>query len=555
MTSRQEEDLLAKIIQGRVASCYNLNNDQGRGAFNDTGENNAEALNGEELLERQGSGLDSATLDKIVEARLRNFRGHATTNQGHGADIGTGTTAQKTANGESVEAAPKTRFIRALQDPAQAKPGAFASQPVTSQSNNAVAAPPNCDSLPVPYQSVAVVTNHPICDPEPNSRLITDDSAAVTEEASSGRSYDSDGLAVATLVDEGMRQRELELPRAEHMAATRRKHQEAARGRSKGVALALSVLLALAVLVGSILLIFFRTKNDDTPSLVSGSATMRIPSNNTESFLNPLDLHDFSKDQRRLLALLPEATANIVTKEQDVYSSRYRAFSWLTEDPNVATFEDWRLRQRFALAVFYLEMGGDQWDENAHWLDHEIHECLWHSSAFITGLPCELEDVDSLNVTESNYGGIKHLLLWSNNLDGTLPEEVGWGLIALQTLSLSANNIQGSLPTFLPSSLVELHLSDNSVVGTIPTDLGLLTDLRELALTDNPLDGTVPHAIEYLPDLQYLNIENTDITGTIPSLLCIKPNLHLDFDCSTKLCSCDCSCDNYNGDMDISNDD
>eukprot|EP01106_Pelomyxa_sp_JSP_P000833 TRINITY_DN1121_c0_g2_i2.p1 TRINITY_DN1121_c0_g2~~TRINITY_DN1121_c0_g2_i2.p1 ORF type:complete len:956 (+),score=111.10 TRINITY_DN1121_c0_g2_i2:412-2868(+) len=56
-------------------------------------------------------------------------------------------------------------------------------------------------------------------------------------------------------------------------------------------------------------------------------------------------------------------------------------------------------------------------------------------------------------------------------------------------------------------------------MGSIPTEIGLLTNLTKLNLTDNDISGQIPKEISCLPRLQNLSISITDINGTIPSNL------------------------------------
>jgi len=71
------------------------------------------------------------------------------------------------------------------------------------------------------------------------------------------------------------------------------------------------------------------------------------------------------------------------------------------------------------------------------------------------------------------------------------------------------------------NDIYELDFSQNSLVGTIPTEIGGLTQLKELVFYFNPgLVGTIPPEIGGLQNLQSLNIEGTSIIGGIPDGLC-----------------------------------
>lgn len=68
---------------------------------------------------------------------------------------------------------------------------------------------------------------------------------------------------------------------------------------------------------------------------------------------------------------------------------------------------------------------------------------------------------------------------------------------ALRTLDLGENKINGSIPTWLPKSLLNLEalrLRSNMFVGRIPPGLGNLTALRVIDFAYNHLSGLIPHS-------------------------------------------------------------
>ncbi|XP_020186075.1 L-type lectin-domain containing receptor kinase S.4 isoform X2 [Aegilops tauschii subsp. strangulata] len=111
-------------------------------------------------------------------------------------------------------------------------------------------------------------------------------------------------------------------------------------------------------------------------------------------------------------------------------------------------------------------------------------------------------------------------------------------------LSLSANDLQGSIPTslYLPH-LVSLDLSSNSLWGVIPSSIGALAKLALLDLSFNLLDGPIPpsigsctkltsldlshnilskrsiRSIGNLTSLRYLDLSNNQINGSFPSAI------------------------------------
>lgn len=111
--------------------------------------------------------------------------------------------------------------------------------------------------------------------------------------------------------------------------------------------------------------------------------------------------------------------------------------------------------------------------------------------------------------------------LKNGDIHGSLPREIG-KLTQLETLSMSGNKLSGSLPNEIGSltSLTYLSLSDNSISGPIPRDIGKLHKLVWLGLDSNQLTGPVPEEMEYLTELGNVGFfDNEQLSGT-PSFLC-----------------------------------
>ncbi|PWA52596.1 hypothetical protein CTI12_AA453450 [Artemisia annua] len=126
------------------------------------------------------------------------------------------------------------------------------------------------------------------------------------------------------------------------------------------------------------------------------------------------------------------------------------------------------------------------------------------------------------------------------NIYGTIPDIFG-SLLYLQNLSLSYNNLTGSLPaSFGGSQIINLRLDNqlqglsgtldvlssmtqlsqvwlkgNAFTGAIP-DLSECTELSDLQLGDNQLTGLVTDSIMSLPKLAYINLQNNKLQGPVP---------------------------------------
>jgi hypothetical protein len=96
--------------------------------------------------------------------------------------------------------------------------------------------------------------------------------------------------------------------------------------------------------------------------------------------------------------------------------------------------------QRFVLATLYLSTSGDDWEHSYSFMSHH-DECEWNHSGDSTG-----------GAYCNSKGSVDSLILASLNLDGTIPKDLGL-LTQLTHLDLSHNNMH----QHLPSSIGLLH--------------------------------------------------------------------------------------------------
>ena len=132
------------------------------------------------------------------------------------------------------------------------------------------------------------------------------------------------------------------------------------------------------------------------------------------------------------------------------------------------------LTDREILAIFYEATGGDDWDDTTNWLSDEDLNDWYGVSAW--------------------QGKVSRLSLDDNNLDGTIPPEVG-GLDGLRGLVLRYNELSGPIPPELSKfdALRDLFLSDNAgIAGRLPPELGYTGGLKYLYVDDTDLSGPVP---------------------------------------------------------------
>ncbi len=131
-------------------------------------------------------------------------------------------------------------------------------------------------------------------------------------------------------------------------------------------------------------------------------------------------------------------------------------------------------------------------------------------------------------VVASSEGRVIELTLAGNNLTGTLPTEIG-DLTELSNLSLTGNNLEGSIPAEIGnlSNLDGLVMDDMELSGDIPEELWNLTNLTRLNLDFNDLEGHISPSIGNLVNLESLDLDGNQFTGELPSEISLLTNLTL----------------------------
>ncbi len=155
---------------------------------------------------------------------------------------------------------------------------------------------------------------------------------------------------------------------------------------------------------------------------------------------------------------------------------------------------------RQALITLFNATGGPSWTNNTNW-NTDRPIGTWH------GILADARTGEPLSA----------LSLSDNNLTGTIPAQIG-NLTELTSLGLYNNNLTGPIPAQIGSltELTWLGLYNNNLTGPIPPGLGNLTQLAILALENNGLTGTIPPELGNLTQLTWLGLHNNDLTGPIP---------------------------------------
>ncbi|KAG6494180.1 probable LRR receptor-like serine/threonine-protein kinase At2g24230 [Zingiber officinale] len=107
------------------------------------------------------------------------------------------------------------------------------------------------------------------------------------------------------------------------------------------------------------------------------------------------------------------------------------------------------------------------------------------------------------------------------NLSGPIPQTTIAKLRQLRFLDLSRNNITALSSDFgeLCSSLSRLDLSDNSIVGPLPANIGNFHRMESLHLAHNRFSGEIPRELGSLTGLALLNLSGNFLEMSIPDTI------------------------------------
>jgi hypothetical protein len=201
----------------------------------------------------------------------------------------------------------------------------------------------------------------------------------------------------------------------------------------------------------------------------------------------------------------------------DPLSPQYKALTWLDGNEHLMEYSTRKAIQRYVLAVFYYSASGEGWTESDGWLTDE-DECTWFSHS------------NSSLCDES--GAFLRLRLEDNNLVGSLPSELALLSDSLLHLRFKDDMLTGTLATELGllTNVEFFQFYNTDLRGTIPTELGRLKMKSDngtaFYLEGNSLSGTIPPEVVAFPGVQYLSLAyNNDLTGSIPSEIGIASSL------------------------------
>lgn len=270
------------------------------------------------------------------------------------------------------------------------------------------------------------------------------------------------------------------------------------------------------------------TASTASPTPVPSPGDLTVGPTTAAHASHPCGISSFRR-RIALMLMVTEASGNIYDG-----TPQKAALDWLVDiDAYQACPDDPNALQRYTLAVFYYSTLGDEWLDCSATPTFEERTCDSvtvgtvgnDDSPKITGNyvwlspvnECMWAGVQCMEATAS----IDRLEFEGNGLAGTLPSELGH-LSELKYLYLEQGAIGGTIPTELGrlSKLLVLDLDYNYLTGeAIPSSLYNMWSLAQLDLNDNLLTGTINSAIGDFKNLKFLQIGRNPISGTIPESL------------------------------------
>jgi hypothetical protein len=182
--------------------------------------------------------------------------------------------------------------------------------------------------------------------------------------------------------------------------------------------------------------------------------------------------------------------------------------------------------EREALIALYNSTDGDNWTNNSGWKEPPLH-----TDGF--AMPGTEDTWYDIFCGVGNTH-VESIILTSNHLNGSIPPELG-NLSNLIGLYLSSNQLSGSIPAELGNlaNLEYLYLNANQLSGHIPAELGNLASLRFVLLNSNQLIGRIPTELTKL-SVYVLNICDNHLYAVDPDLRDFLFNLQSGWeDCQT----------------------
>jgi len=215
-----------------------------------------------------------------------------------------------------------------------------------------------------------------------------------------------------------------------------------------------------------------------------------------DPLVQKMDVETFDQYNRLLENVVQKLLPNYTSPEyvsEELCSAHHRALVWLASDALSKDSFD-VAENRYLLAFLFLSWKGDTWKEESQWLLNTT-ECDW------LGISCN----ESKQIDKLDWSKFKNM----TELSITIPSEIGL-LTDLTFLRLNVNFV-GLVPATIGNltNLTTLDLSNNfQLSGTFPYgSIDRLDKLRTLSLSTLPKMVAFPtSSINQLSSLEYLDV-------------------------------------------------
>ncbi|GJX37671.1 kinase RLK-Pelle-LRR-XI-1 family protein [Tanacetum coccineum] len=150
--------------------------------------------------------------------------------------------------------------------------------------------------------------------------------------------------------------------------------------------------------------------------------------------------------------------------------------------------------------------------------------CTWpeiscNAAGSVVSIEFYFGDIEGLrhlgSLDFASFPNLDRLIIQNCKVVGSIPEQIGL-LSNLTYLSLHSNHLTGTLPASFTNltRLEHLDLSNNNFsTGILPTPIVSLKNLYYLSLYSNHLTGKIPVSFANLTRLEYLDLSNNYLTG------------------------------------------
>lgn len=158
------------------------------------------------------------------------------------------------------------------------------------------------------------------------------------------------------------------------------------------------------------------------------------------------------------------------------------------------------------LTQLYQFSGGVDWAAKTNWMNGDPCLKAWY------GLSC-METEEEMIITEID--------LSENSLVGPLPSELGLLTGITSNFKMQQNALTGTIPTelgLLTGMESYFLLFSTDLTGEVPTELGMMTAMKKrFYLAANSLTGEIPSELGALRRIQdYFYLHNNEFCGEVP---------------------------------------